>query len=73
MPVRPACVANRWGQGTCESKESNEPAVKEMNAKLAALKAERDKQDQQLSNPTTLKNQKQNLQTQDLHPSLLSP
>jgi hypothetical protein len=48
MPgVRPACVANRWGQGTCSSERKTEVA-KEMEAKLAALKAEREKQDQQL-------------------------
>lgn len=48
MPgVRPACVVNRWGQGTCSSEPKTEVA-KEMEAKLAALKAEREKQDQQL-------------------------
>jgi hypothetical protein len=34
MPVRPACVANRWGQGTCESKESNEPKPQSKLKKL---------------------------------------
>ena len=54
MPgVRPACVANRWGQGTCSTdKEPKTSAAKEMEAKLAAIKAEREKQDQQLARPS---------------------
>lgn len=53
MPgVRPACVANRWGQGTCSDKPKTSVS-KEMEAKLAAMKAEREKQDQLFSPATT--------------------
>jgi hypothetical protein len=52
MPgVRPACVANRWGQGTCSSDKPKTEVAKEMEAKLAALKAEREKQDLLLFTP----------------------
>jgi len=53
MPgVRPACVANRWGQGTCSSDKPKTEVAKEMEAKLAALKAEREKQDLLLFKPS---------------------
>jgi len=44
--VRPACVANRWGQGTCSADKPKTSTAKEMEAKLAAMKAEREKQNQ---------------------------
>jgi hypothetical protein len=40
-----ACAIKQWGRGTPCVKESNTAAAKEMAAKLAQMKAERDKQD----------------------------
>jgi len=40
-----ACAIKHWGTGTPCVKESNTAASKEMAAKLAKMKAERDKQD----------------------------
>ena len=39
------CAYRRWGPGTTCERPSNTAATKEMEAKLAALKAEREKQD----------------------------
>jgi hypothetical protein len=39
------CALRRWGSGTPCSKEPDTAANKEMAAALAAMKAERDKQD----------------------------
>ena len=60
MPgVRPNCVVNRWGKGTCSTQEPKTEAAKEIEAKLDAMKAERDNQDEQLySPPNPLKTQK---------------
>ena len=40
-----ACAIKHWGTGTPCVKESNTAASKEMAAKLAQMRAERDKQD----------------------------
>jgi hypothetical protein len=40
-----ACAIKQWGRGTPCVKESNTAAAKEMAAKLAQMKAEREKQD----------------------------
>ena len=39
------CALRRWGSGTPCTKEPDTAAKKEMAAALAAMKAERDKQD----------------------------
>jgi hypothetical protein len=38
-------VANRWGSGTTCEKPSNTEAAKELQARIAAMQAERTKQD----------------------------
>ena len=40
-----ACAIKQWGRGTPCVKESHTAAAKEMAAKLAQMKAEREKQD----------------------------
>ena len=40
-----ACAIKQWGRGTPCVKETNTAAAKEMAAKLAQMKAEREKQD----------------------------
>jgi hypothetical protein len=47
---QPACVKNRWGTGTCSNQDTTNKSAstntsKEVNAKLAAMQAERRKQD----------------------------
>jgi hypothetical protein len=49
---QPACVKNRWGTGTCSNQDANKTSAstqtktsKEVNDKLAAMQAERRKQD----------------------------
>lgn len=40
------CALRRWGSGTpCQRPQADTPAAKEMEAKLAAMRAEREKQD----------------------------
>ena len=53
MPAKsqPRCVKNRWGQGTTYDSEPKTSVSNEMEAKLAAMKAERDKQDLQMIAP----------------------
>jgi hypothetical protein len=41
----PACTQCRWGTGTTKDRESQTDAAKEMKARLAAVMAERDRQD----------------------------
>jgi hypothetical protein len=41
----PACTQCRWGTGTTKDRESNTDAAKEVKARLAAVMAERDRQD----------------------------
>ena len=41
----PSCVRNRWGTGTCTPDKPTTSDSKEMNDKLAAIQAEREKQD----------------------------
>jgi hypothetical protein len=43
--IAPSCVRNRWGTGTCTPDKPTTSASKEMNDKLAAIQAERQKQD----------------------------
>jgi hypothetical protein len=47
-----ACAIKHWGTGTPCVKESNTTAAKEMAAKLAQMKAEREKQDTMWQQPT---------------------
>jgi hypothetical protein len=47
------CALRRWGPGTPCEKSADTPAAKEMAAKLAAIKAEREKQDQRWMDRTT--------------------
>jgi len=53
MPAKsqPRCVKNRWGEGTTCNSESKANVSNEMETKLAAMKAERDKQDLQMVAP----------------------
>lgn len=39
------CALNRWGPGTTCERPINTEAAKELQAKIAAMKAEREKQD----------------------------
>ena len=41
----PACTQCRWGTGTTKDRESDTDASKEVKARLAAVMAERDRQD----------------------------
>jgi hypothetical protein len=43
-----ACAIRRWGSGTQCEKPADTPTSKEIEAKLAAIRAERDKQDAML-------------------------
>ena len=56
MPAKsqPRCVKNRWGEGTTCDSESKASVSNEMEAKLAAMKAERDKQDLQMVAPAAI-------------------
>lgn len=48
-----SCAVKRWGPGTTCERPQNTEAVKELNARMAALSAERDKQDQMWNSPGT--------------------
>ena len=54
MPTKsqPRCVKNRWGQGTTCDSEPKTSASNEMEIKLEAMKAERDKQDFLMTTPS---------------------
>lgn len=56
MPAKsqPRCVKNRWGEGTTCDSEPKTSVSNEMEAKLAAMKAERDKQDLQMVAPAVI-------------------
>jgi hypothetical protein len=41
----PACTQNKWGKGTTTDRVPDTDASKEMKARLAAVMAEREKQD----------------------------
>lgn len=41
----PACTQNKWGTGTTKDREPDTDAAKEARARMAAMMAEREKQD----------------------------
>ena len=45
----PACTQCRWGTGTTKDRESDTDAAKEARARMAAMMAEREKQDEMWS------------------------
>ena len=45
----PACTQCRWGTGTTKEKESDTGAAKEARARMEAMMAEREKQDEMWS------------------------
>jgi len=47
----PACTQCRWGTGTTKDRESDTDAAKEARARLAAMMAERGKQDEMWLEP----------------------
>ena len=53
------CARRRWGQGTTCERPSNSPAAKEMQDRLAQMKAERASQDGMWNDPTPVKQQPQ--------------
>lgn len=61
-----ACALRRWGPGTCSVKEPVTAAATELKGKLAAMQAERQRQDALFGSPTTvLIEQKENRQPSD--------
>ena len=46
------CARRRWGQGTTCERPSNSPASKELQDRLAQMKAERSSQDGMWADPT---------------------
>ena len=48
----PACTQCRWGTGTTKDREADTDAAKEMKARLAAVMAERDRQDGMWTKPS---------------------
>ena len=53
------CARRRWGQGTTCERPTNSPAAKEMQDRLAQMKAERASQDGMWNDPTPAKQQPQ--------------
>ena len=53
------CARRRWGQGTTCERPSNSPAAKEMQDRLAQMKAERASQDGMWNDPTPAQEQQQ--------------
>jgi len=52
-----SCAVNRWGPGTTCERPKNTEAVKEMKDRMAALQAERAKQDQMWIIPESVESQ----------------
>ena len=58
------CARKRWGAGTTCERPSNSPAAKEMQDRLAQMKAERASQDGMWNDPTPAQQQQPLLQDQ---------
>lgn len=63
------CARKRWGQGTTCERPSNSPAAKEVQDRLAQMKAERASQDGMWNDPTAA--QSTDLQTTNYSQPLL--
>lgn len=55
------CALNRWGPGTTCERPINTESSKDLQAKIAAMKAERDKQDSIWTQTNTQEVKKDNL------------
>jgi hypothetical protein len=53
------CARRRWGQGTTCERPTNSPASKELQDRLAQMKAERASQDGMWNDPTPVQQQQQ--------------
>jgi hypothetical protein len=51
----PACTQSRWGSGTTTDRIPDTDTSKEVKARLAAVMAERDRQDSMWTTPTPTK------------------